>query len=761
MTMPRAYIRLSVGLLAALLISLLACGNDVALAAGQAAPPTEAQPPTYRWRQVNIGLEDPFAMRFSSNFATNGQVYAFFDHNTLFIGHGYGAIFRSDTRGSAWSIYSAVPPLFKLTAVSPETPAGPVLLGVESYYDPIDFTPYYRLLRSTSPGAGWTTVWAKSPLFNQIVFSPAFASDHTVFVTLADSPTGGIWKSTDGGVTWHPEQKIAVHPYNGRVISLAFSPNFVADRTMMASVPSYWDGSIAWPGGTYRSTDGGNTWFASDMGCVGRVWKLVFSPTFATDRTVYAQGEDSTDVNNYRVYRSTNGGGLWECLPSQPQAGVIFDIALSPAFASDHTVLLGTTGGGLVQSADGGASWQTLAWNGSGVQYAYFSPNYPQDHILAVALQGTRFGYSGPGGNFFSYDGGKAWRPAGIYPAPVQSMALSPAYNTDRSLWASPGAGQANAYRSTDGGDTWLTQFRYILYNPAFNSMAAFAQAGSVPLVFATSQAGAAVGGGVYLSTDGGVNYGHQVGSPLYGNLVVVSPGFASDHTVWVGAYTGLYRSTNSGTNWGLLPGDLPAKNVTGLAVSPAYAADQTLFAVVADGATAQLYRTNDSGAHWIPLPLPGGAIPIKVTLSPSFAADQAVWVSSLTHGVLRSTNQGTTWQAPTTVLAGCGDVQPGGGNAGRLLWATCSGWPNRGECRAGCGFPRWYHGLPGHRRPGHLSSRARLFRDAAAGSRTVSAERRGRDKMAEKTIPRRARGATGRAECAAYDDTWSAMRLK
>jgi photosystem II stability/assembly factor-like uncharacterized protein len=660
---------------------LLVIPNHSSPAAVQAAATSEslAAASTYVWQKVNTGLEDPFALQFSSNFGTNGQVYAFSDFNTLYVGHGYGAIFRSDTRGKTWENHFPPvpwpdqPPVLRLAAVSPETASGPVMLAVEDYTDTSDWTSYHRLVRSTSSSSGWTTVWDKSPLFNQIVFSPAFATDGIVFVTLADSPTGGIWKSTDWGVTWHPDQKIAVHPYNGRVISLVFSPNFTTDHTLMASVPSYWDGETTWPGGTYRSENGGTTWIPSDAGCLGRVWKLAFSPTYTTDQTVYAQGEDSSDLNNSRVYRSTDLGRNWVCLPNQPNAGAIFDIALSPAYASDHTLLLGTTGGGLVQSTNAGTSWQTLAWNGSGVQYAYFSPNYPNDHTLAVTLKGMQFGYNGPAGNFFSYDGGSSWQPAGIYPPPVNALALSPAYDTDRSLWASLGAGQGNAYRSTNAGDTWLSQFRWITYWPVFNSMAAVQKSGGGHLVFATTLAVPGNGGGVYLSSDGGINYYPTTG-PTYGNVVVVSPGFASDHTVWVGAYYGLYYSVNSGTNWAIHPGDLPANNVIGLAVSPAYPTDHTLFAVVSSLSTTQLYRTTNSGTNWTSLALPGGAIPSKVSISPAYATDQTIWVSSTANGVFRSSNKGDSWQSPTTVLSGCGEVQPNGSSVVRLLWAVCSG---------------------------------------------------------------------------------------
>lgn len=233
---------------------------------------------------------------------------------------------------------------------------------------------------------------------------------------------------------------------------------------------------------------------------------------------------------------------------------------------------------------------------------------------------------------------------------------------------------QANAYRSTDRCDTWLTQRGYTLYDPPFNSMAAFARPGNAPLVFATSQAGASVSGGVYRSDDGGVSY-TRLSGPLYGNLVVISPDFDNDQTVWVGAYNGLWRSTNAGASWSLLSGDLPAANVTGLAASPAYATDLTLFSALPDGANAGVYRSTDADAHWTKLTLPGGAVPVHVALSPSFAADQTVWVFSLGNGVFRPTDRGETWQAPTTVLAGCSAVAPGNATAtDRILWAACGG---------------------------------------------------------------------------------------
>jgi photosystem II stability/assembly factor-like uncharacterized protein len=668
--------RLPIILLPMVLILLLTIMSDSSASANPVATGyrSSAASPAYIWKKVNIGLEAPFALQFSSNYSVNGQVYAFRDHTTLIdpLGQGYGAIFRSDDRGDKWSIYSGVPPVLLLAAVSPETASGPVILAVERYYEDGEAEYSYRLVRSTSQASGWTTVWTKSPLFTQIVFSPAFATDGIVFVVLADAPNGGIWKSTDFGITWHPEQKILVDPDNGRVSHLAFSPNFSVDHTMLAAIPDdYVDGTLYF-GDTRRSEDGGDTWQTSDSftSCLGEVYKLAFSPNFAVDQTVFAMGDDSSDLDNYRIYRSTNKGKDWICMPNQPQAGVILDIAISPAFASDTTILLGTKANGLVQSTDGGTSWHNLAWDQSAVQYAYFSPNYPSDHTLAVALLNGE--PAGPGGTFFSNNGGTNWKPAGIYPAPVSSIAISPSYTADPSLWASLGAGQGSNFRSEDAGNSWLGQPLYNMNGRyAFTDLADGPKSGGGYVVFGTSTLGASLGG-VYVSSDSGATY-FRFGGPLYAYAVEVSPAFATDQTVWAGG-NGLYYSSTAGSGWALLPGDLPAGDVIGLAVSPAYPTDHTLFAVVSGTSSTLLYRTTNSGTNWAALTLPIGAVPSKIAVSTAYATDQTVWVSSVGSGVLRSSDKGDNWQSPTTVLSGCGAVQPNGTSAGRLLWAVCSG---------------------------------------------------------------------------------------
>ena len=116
---------------------------------------------------------------------------------------------------------------------------------------------------------------------------------------------GGLFKSTDGGLTWtelvdQGVVKIAVDPQNSQVIYYGTCQH-----------------------GLYKSTDGGNTWNQINAGLgsgheLTHVGDIVIDPF--NNNIVYAGLRNdcySEGVKNNGVYRSTDGGLTWAAMPME------------------------------------------------------------------------------------------------------------------------------------------------------------------------------------------------------------------------------------------------------------------------------------------------------------------------------------------------------------------------------------------------------------------------------------------------------------
>ena len=136
------------------------------------------------------------------------------------------------------------------------------------------------------------------------------------------------------------------------------------------------------------------------------------------------------------------------------------------------------------------------------------------------------------------------------------------------------------------------------------------------------------------------------VGEDVYPRALAVSPNYASDSTLLLGStvagYAGLFFSNNGGTTW--VRSSLQGTGVISIAMSPAFATDQTAFAA---GATNGLYKSNNGGVNWSSVPIPGvsGGV-VQVVISPSFATDGTVFVVPVPGGLYKSTNGGSSWSS-------------------------------------------------------------------------------------------------------------------
>jgi gliding motility-associated-like protein len=260
-------------------------------------------------------------------------------------------------------------------------------------------------------------------------------------IVWAGAPQGGLWKSTDEGYTWSSNtdalatlgvSDILIDPNNTSTMYLG-----TGDR----------DGGDARGLGIYKSTDGGVTWSASNTGMGNRVvskveidpnsssillaatnagiyrstnsganWSLVSSGNFKD--LVFKPGSSDTAyaTRNFRFFRTVNNGVTWTQITSGlPTAGNRGAIAVTPADPEMvYFIMTNTrTFRGMYMSIDGGSNFSTMSTTPNIMDYSHLGTGtggqawYDLD-IAADPNNGNNV-YVGGVNIFKSTDSGKTW----------------------------------------------------------------------------------------------------------------------------------------------------------------------------------------------------------------------------------------------------------------------------------------------------------------------------------------------------------------
>jgi photosystem II stability/assembly factor-like uncharacterized protein len=190
--------------------------------------------------------------------------------------------------------------------------------------------------------------------------------DDTAYVAAA---TGGVWRTTDGGVTLEKAWDDDASQSMGAIA-------MGADGALWAGTGEInpGGGSITFGGtGIYRSDNGGRSWRERGLFFSGTTGDIVTHPT--DERIIYvAAGGDLFNPGGDRgIYRSVNRGASWKRVlaPETPFTGGA-DLAMDPrdpdriyAAMWDHrrepdVRTYGGVGSGLFRSDDGGDTWKRL-----------------------------------------------------------------------------------------------------------------------------------------------------------------------------------------------------------------------------------------------------------------------------------------------------------------------------------------------------------------------------------------------------------------
>ncbi len=281
----------------------------------------------------------------------------------------------------------------------------------------------------------------------------------------AGMPEGGVWKTTNGGVTWKPVFDDAHIASVGAVVVAPSNPNVVYVGTGSQVGWSFTTGK-----GVYKSTDAGKTWTHVGLPTSQYIGGIVVDPGNADIVLVAALGPrvlppvasappPATDTTSERgVYRSTDGGRTWtRVLPGEGSVGAsdVYMDYRDPQIV-DALLINGTA----QKSADGGATWQAVGTRGL--------PDGARINAFAVA-SGTR------GRRLYALAGTGGGR----------------------------GPGNRGLYRSDDGGDTWTLGTRQLA--SAGGKMYADPQNPDVVYIMGTA---------IYRSIDGGQHFAAFWGAP-------------------------------------------------------------------------------------------------------------------------------------------------------------------------------------------------------------------------------------------------------
>ena len=208
------------------------------------------------------------------------------------------------------------------------------------------------------------------PIGNRLTTVAGVPNDPMTYYVGAAS--GGVWKTTDGGLNWKPIfDSQEVHSIGS--ISVAPSdPMTIYVGTGESSIRS----NVSIGNGMYKSEDGGDTWEHIGLKNSGRISRIVVHPKNRNLIYVGALGHAYAPQKERGVFMSDNGGQTWKHVLYIDNNTGISDIVMDPdnsriLFAGAWQLDLktwrrisGGPGSGLFKSVDGGNTWNRLKGNG-------------------------------------------------------------------------------------------------------------------------------------------------------------------------------------------------------------------------------------------------------------------------------------------------------------------------------------------------------------------------------------------------------------
>ncbi len=393
----------------------------------------------------NSGMQDTFVLDIVQDPVNS---------NILYAGTWANGFFRSDDGGDTWVEKNAgltLPYIYGIEAVpDPGNPGGTILYVATFYIN-------HGVYVSTDRGENWTDPWGLT-FPNMFDITTTDAADH-----LAAATESGVLFSDDGGANWTWSLGLT-NGEDGIVLELARDPTN-ASKLLAAT----------YGGGIWRSSNAGVSWTESSTGIGGGayVYDIGFSST--APNTAYAGSYGvfrTTDggatwapfgsVPHYVRDVDGHNGSTSSLFAGTHDGGVYMSPSASPSWTAINTGL----GDQRIRSVKALASNEVFAgtngssaWEYNGASWTKKALTIRAPGIRAIAIHPTNSAViyaTSDQGVYKSTNGGESWTPknqglGGYGDLAVYSISIDPT-NPNTIYLGTWGYG---IFKSTDGGDHW------------------------------------------------------------------------------------------------------------------------------------------------------------------------------------------------------------------------------------------------------------------------------------------------------------------
>jgi photosystem II stability/assembly factor-like uncharacterized protein len=180
--------------------------------------------------------------------------------------------------------------------------------------------------------------------------------------------SGGLWKSTSGGIKWDPIFDKEVTASIGAVAIQQSNPSVIWVGTGEGNPRNSLNGGY----GIYKSLDGGKNWMSMGLEKTRHIHRIIVDPTNPDVVYVGAIGSPWGEHKERGVYKTTDGGKTWkQILYNNIKTGAA-DLVMDPSNPNKLIAAMwehkrdpwffksGGEGSGLYITHDGGENWKKI-----------------------------------------------------------------------------------------------------------------------------------------------------------------------------------------------------------------------------------------------------------------------------------------------------------------------------------------------------------------------------------------------------------------